>query len=176
MIPPASDHLQFRHPGGYFLLRVAGVARRGDEVLLHRAEDDEFWSLPGGRVLFGEAAEAALEREMLEEIGSRVDVGPLVGIIENFFTHEQLHRALDETGEVGYHELGLYFQMDLPAGLTEQDTFVGTELAGTHREFSLVFRWVDRDELSVSDVRPVAVRSLLSGPFSPAVRHIVNHG
>ncbi len=176
MIPPASGHLQFRHPDGYFLLRVAGIARRGDDVLLHRAEDDDFWSLPGGRVLFGEAAEEALVREMLEEIGYEVEVGPLVVIVENFFIHEQLDRALDETGEVGYHEMGLYFHIEAPGVLMDRDEFSGTELAGTDREFRLEFRWFHRNDLTTLDVRPVALREVLALPFTPVLQHIVNRG
>ena len=33
-----------------FNYRVVGIAVNGNQVLLHRAENDDFWSLPGGRV------------------------------------------------------------------------------------------------------------------------------
>ena len=35
--------------GRRFNLRVAGVAIHKEQVLLHRAESDDFWALPGGR-------------------------------------------------------------------------------------------------------------------------------
>lgn len=176
MSGPSSGHLQFRQGDGYFLLRVGGVARRGDDVLLHRAEDEDFWSLPGGRVQFGETAEQAMAREMVEETGHSVDVGPLVAIIENFFTHEGLDRALDEPGELEYHEMGLYFHIDVAAPLKEGDRFTGIELAGTDREFRLEFRWFHRDDVEDLDVRPVGLRGLLAAPFTPDVSHIVNNG
>lgn len=40
------------------------------------------WSLPGGKLEFGESIESAVQREILEESGLRVLVGPLIEIVE----------------------------------------------------------------------------------------------
>lgn len=40
------------------------------------------WSLPGGRLEFGERIDAAVRREVLEESGLEVQVGPLVEVVE----------------------------------------------------------------------------------------------
>lgn len=40
------------------------------------------WSLPGGKLEFGETIESAVLREILEESGLYVHVGPLVEIVE----------------------------------------------------------------------------------------------
>ncbi len=40
------------------------------------------WSLPGGRLEFGERIEDGLRREILEESGLEVAVGPLIEIVE----------------------------------------------------------------------------------------------
>lgn len=52
---------------------VAAVIRDGrDQLLLQRKAGGEGWSLPAGGIEPGEAPEAALRREVLEETGLRV--------------------------------------------------------------------------------------------------------
>ncbi len=40
--------ISFDHPKGRFSHRTVGVIIQGGRVLLHRAEDEDFWTLPGG--------------------------------------------------------------------------------------------------------------------------------
>jgi 8-oxo-dGTP diphosphatase len=40
------------------------------------------WSLPGGKLEFGETIESAIQREIFEESGLRVQVGSLIEIVE----------------------------------------------------------------------------------------------
>ena len=77
---------------------VGAVILDGDRVLLvkrgHAPLKGE-WSLPGGMVELGETLEAALVREVLEETGLDVAVGPLVEVFD------RVERAPD--GGVAYH-------------------------------------------------------------------------
>jgi 8-oxo-dGTP diphosphatase len=50
------------------------------------------WSLPGGKVERGESLTAALAREILEECGLVVSVGPLVEVVE--FIDERVHYVI----------------------------------------------------------------------------------
>ena len=64
---------------------MGAVIRRGDEVLLvRRARGTAVgqWSIPGGRVEFGESLKAAVAREVEEETGLEVRVGRFLGWAE----------------------------------------------------------------------------------------------
>ncbi len=61
---------------------VAAVVRRGDAILITRRRDRPGrpgqWEFPGGKVEPGEAEDAALRRELLEELGCEAEVGALL--------------------------------------------------------------------------------------------------
>jgi 8-oxo-dGTP pyrophosphatase MutT (NUDIX family) len=141
-----------------FNYRVAGVAYRSGAVLLQRVDGMDGWFLPGGRVEMSEAATVALAREIGEELGVEPQIGKLLWVVENFFT-------LDGRN---FHELGLYFAMELP------------ETVPTHGEFRVVEpnqtlwnRWIPLAELAHQQVVPKFLTTALHNP--PAVpTHIVN--
>ncbi|WP_246060341.1 NUDIX domain-containing protein [Herbidospora galbida] len=60
-----------------FPVSVKGVVVRDDRVLLLRNERDE-WELPGGRLELGEDPVGCLGREIREETGWEVEVGPIL--------------------------------------------------------------------------------------------------
>ena len=60
-----------------FPVSVKGVVARDGRVLLLRNERDE-WELPGGRLEVGETPQECLAREVREETGWRVRVGPIL--------------------------------------------------------------------------------------------------
>src|SRR5499433_142397 len=59
----------------------AVIFRDGKVLLLRRAKSPGhgFWSLPGGRVEFGESLHTALAREVDEEAGLKIDIVALAG-------------------------------------------------------------------------------------------------
>jgi len=63
-------------------LAVSAAIFRGDQILLvrrARAPAKGFYSLPGGRVEFGETLQAALHREVDEETGLKIEIIGLAG-------------------------------------------------------------------------------------------------
>jgi ADP-ribose pyrophosphatase YjhB (NUDIX family) len=78
---------------------VGGVilTPEGRVVLVKRANEPLAgqWSLPGGLLELGETLEAGTAREMLEETGLVVDVGPVVDVFDRIL--------LDDEGRIRYH-------------------------------------------------------------------------
>lgn len=120
-------------------IRTCGLLIRDGMVLLQRKTTDMIWALPGGQVEPGEAPEAALRREFLEELGWAVQVGPLLLTRENRFSH----------GGAETHQDECCFEVicDSPLGAPQDET--------------LVFRWVSMAEIEDMDVRPAAMRDLI---------------
>jgi 8-oxo-dGTP diphosphatase len=65
------------------------LVKRGHEPLAGQ------WSLPGGALEVGETLEAGVAREIREETGLIVDVGPLVELFDRIL--------IDDDGAVQYH-------------------------------------------------------------------------
>ena len=75
---PAAPPVQPSHPQ----LAVSAAIFRDERILLvrrARAPAKGFYSLPGGRVEFGETLHAALHREVDEETGLKIDIIGLAG-------------------------------------------------------------------------------------------------
>jgi 8-oxo-dGTP diphosphatase len=63
------------------------LARRGPAAKNERG----LWEFPGGSVEFGETLAQALAREMREEYGIEVDVGPLLDVVDHILPEESQH-------------------------------------------------------------------------------------
>jgi 8-oxo-dGTP pyrophosphatase MutT (NUDIX family) len=65
-------------------VNVRAVIWAGQRLLVHkvRHQGEERITLPGGRVKDRETSESALQREVLEEVGLGVTVGPLLYVAE----------------------------------------------------------------------------------------------
>lgn len=148
----ARQMISFGTPGQRFNFRAAGIALRDDHVLVHRAQWDAHWSLPGGRVEMGEESAVALAREVEEELGVTGEIGALRFVMENFFVHEG----------VAFHALGFYYALTLP----ERFPF-RTDGELCHRcadgEARLEFKWVPAapESLDAIDFQPATLRELL---------------
>ena len=108
---------------------VAAVIRRDGRILVTRrhghAERGGQWEFPGGKVEPGEAEEAALRREILEELGCRVTVGALLV--------RTAHRYPDLEVELAF------FACEIPSG--SEPRLVG----------AAAMEWADPDHLAEYD-------------------------
>ena len=64
---------------------VAAVIRSGDRIFATQrgyGKYKDFWEFPGGKIERGETPEAALKREIFEELDTVISVGGLIGTVE----------------------------------------------------------------------------------------------
>jgi len=143
-----------------FNYRVVGTAINGNRVLLHKAEDEDFWTLPGGRGELLEPARETLKREMQEELNASIQVGRLVWVVENFFIYD---------GK-SYHELAFYFLMLFPENSHVRES---TEFPGKDNNVKLTFKWYQLDDLTDMALYPSFLRDALKR-IPDATEHIVH--
>lgn len=88
---------------------AAAVVRRGERFLLAQRLPDRMlagqWEFPGGKLEAGETPEAALRRELREELGIEARIERPLWLNQGFFTE-------DACGE-RFHELCIYYLMDI---------------------------------------------------------------
>lgn len=79
------------------------VIRHEDQILLARQRTKSWWFLPGGHVEPGERVEAALVREVAEELGTDAKIAGFIGLVEHSYVEDG----------VTHHELNLVFEVSL---------------------------------------------------------------
>lgn len=139
--------------GGFFNFRVAGVFIQNGAVLVHRGRDDKFYALPGGRVEMFEETDAALVREMKEELKADTAIRRLLWICEDFY----------EYGGQKVHELCYYYlaEFEHPSQTQTEGSFWVTELDGSDLEFV----WLPLADMENAVIYPRFLREgLLSLP------------
>ncbi len=134
-------------------LRVAAIIIRDHQILLveHRKRGEHYWVLPGGRLQGLETLDAALRRELREELGLDVRVGQLVIVSEML--------AADR------HVVNLMFHAQIGEGAEPRLDRADPVLAG--------WQWVSTEQLPRLDFRPPiadAVRAVVAENFSGPVR------
>ena len=80
---------------------VAAIIRKGNRILIAQRKKDsklepDRWEFPGGKIEFGEHPEAALVREIMEELGIKIKVRKLHTVLSHVypFQGKKLHIIL----------------------------------------------------------------------------------
>ena len=94
---------------GIVNLRVGAIIEKDGKVLMVGNDDVDYYYSVGGRIQFGESAEDAVRREVLEETGCALEIDRLGFIHEDFF----LGRFPTKRGKLVY-EIGFYYYMKMP--------------------------------------------------------------
>ncbi len=156
--------INFEQKNNCFNYRIAGVVVHENHVLLQQAEDEDYWTFPGGRAEFNERAEKTLKREICEELDTEVDIVRLLWLVENFFPYAGKN----------YHEIAFYFLMNLPSAskyLQKTNSFRGMEERTT-----LVFQWfpIEAGELAKLPLLPSCLQKALQ-VLPKSIEHIVHY-
>lgn len=125
-------------------LIARAVIRRDGHILLARQRDTAWSFLPGGHVEPGERVEAALLRELVEELGADGTITGFLGVVEHGYV----------AAGVTHHEVNLVFEVAAGGALVGQ-------------EDHLIFHWLPLDRLAGADVRPEALKTALLAGGAP---------
>jgi len=123
-----------------------GVCAADGKVLLCKAKGGSSTYLPGGHIEFGETAAEALVREMKEESGLDVEVGRLLGVLENsFLQHGEKHC-----------EINLVYEMSLSPRRDGADSAVNAI------EPWIEFEWRDIGDLASANLLPTEISKFIT--------------
>jgi 8-oxo-dGTP diphosphatase len=123
-VPPITGARPPRQYPAQPIVGVGAVIVHEDKVVLVKRKYEPLagqWSLPGGRLELGETLEGGLAREMLEETGLVVEVGPVVDVFDRIL--------LDPERRVRYHYVLVdYLCRPLSGTLTHGSDVAAAEL------------------------------------------------
>ena len=138
---------------GKFKFRVCGILKVKEKYLTVKIQGNDFYCLPGGHVELGEDTDAAVLREMKEELGYEVNIVKLVSIIQNFFKTKD---------NLIFHELGYYYIVE-PKNIEDVnlDDYVITE-NDKGKLVRLEFKWFTLEELQNAKFLPEVLKKELT--------------
>ena len=127
-----------------FNYRVALLAIHNNKILLQKNENDEFYSLIGGRVHLLEDSNHALIREVKEEVGIDLNLNDikLIKVVENFFKYDNTF----------FHELLFVYKVDSDE-LNKKDNFK------TLDKENVINKWYSIYDISNMDIRPEFIKN-----------------
>lgn len=128
--------ISFHSNNQKFNYRVCAIMIWDGKILAMHDDRSPYYYLPGGRVTMGERAEQAVIREVQEELGITPKIIRPLWLNQAFFT--------EDVDNLNYHELCLYFLMDISDTdlLTRGPQFTSAEGRHTH-----TFEWLSFDRL-----------------------------
>lgn len=137
----------FRNENEKFNYRVCAVIINNGKILAMQDKRSPYYYLPGGRVKMGETAEAAVTREVLEELGITAEIERPLWLNQAYFT--------EDVDRLNYHELCIYFLMNVSKTdlLSRGERFISSEGNRTH-----IFEWLEFERLKEEYFYPLFLK------------------
>ncbi len=142
-----------RHDNQIFGVRATGLVVQDEKLYLVKSPEGNYYTL-GGAIKLGETTKEAVQREMQEELGIDVEVGPLAFIVENQFNLQ----------EKSYHQIEFLY---LVTPLSEPIAYL--EEDGSIRQCE----WIAFTDLKNLDINPAFLKTELA-TWRGQLQHFVN--
>ncbi|MEM3793921.1 MAG: NUDIX hydrolase [Candidatus Bathyarchaeia archaeon] len=130
----------------------AVIIHQGKVLLVKRGQDPSrgYWSIPGGVIELGEKAREAVKREVKEECGIEIEVGPVLEVVDSIYW--------DAEGRLRFH----YVIVDFLAYPKEFNIRPSSDVEET--------RWFSLEELEETPLIPPGTRELLRRVLSQVLK------
>ena len=144
---------------GILNIRVGAIIMKDGKILMVGNERSDYLYSVGGRIKFGETAEEAIAREVLEETGVKMEIDRLGFVHENYFYGD----APSNLGKLIY-EISFFFYMKVPSDFAPISESFTEDNSKEH------LKWVSLDE----DIKmyPEFFRKELKNP-TDTVKHFI---
>ena len=129
-------------------IRAGVVIEHNGKILAHKNVRSNHYALIGGRVKIGEDSETTVKREMMEELGKKIEVTGYVATIENFFERE----------EAKYHEILFIHKGEF---VDEEDKKIDYTLKNKEGKDYLQYEWLDIAKIDEYRLLPEALKGIL---------------
>ena len=129
-------------------VRATVIIEHNGKILAHKNVRSNHYALIGGRVKIGEDSETTVKREMMEELGNKIEVTGYVATIENFF----------EMNGTKYHEILFVHKAEF---VDEEDKKIEYSLKNIEGEDWLQYEWLDISKIDEYPLLPSSIKSVL---------------
>lgn len=129
-------------------VRAAVIIEHHQKILFHRNKNSNHYALIGGRVTIGEDSKTTVEREILEELGKKIEITGYIATIENFFEMEGKK----------YHEILFVYKAEF---VEEKDKQILDTMYNIEGKAYLQYEWIDIDRLEEYPIKPDCIKEVL---------------
>lgn len=168
MISPPNS-ISYELGDKYFNYRTCGIAIHDGRVLAVKISPYDFWLFPGGRVEFMESSQAALEREIKEELGVPCRVERPLWVVEDFYTFEG-----QDTHELCYYYL-IAFPDHEEIYKKREEWLIDEPAKLNERSKTLAFQWIPLGLLESVNLVPKYIKVKLDSLPNGMELIIINH-